>query len=223
MQWVIQCDERRPICSQCERAGRICTKALTRFVFESDIQRGGNVARLRQTCKPHPGFIRWKPIVGTKSGSHGMSEIPEYRSAIFIRSPSNSRSDSLAAKIVNMIQSTARTERDILVLGEFLPALPARIGSNAALDASAHAFLLFYGCRIHGEKRDQSTYTTAYTRALQELKLAISAEQSLASAETVCAALALATVEILRADDFLHVGWASHTRGRLRLDVYYVL
>ena len=95
-----------------------------------------------------------------------------------------------------MIESTARTDKDILVLAEFLPALPARIGSNIALDASAHAVLVFASSRLHGEEYNHPAHAAAYTRAVQALKVCISTERSTVSEETVCAAVALANVEV---------------------------
>ena len=151
--------------------------------------------------------IRWRPVLegATKSqsqasylNSHARSKSVQPPPSLSVaRPPDATWSESLAARVAKVLDLTVGTGHDILLFGEWLPDLTARIGNNGTLDAAVEALLISHqNVLMNTPDRDDAGQVQAYGRALQALKADISVDQRTIGAETICAALALCSVEV---------------------------
>ena len=159
----------------------------------------------RQNSKLSRRGIRWRPVVEASSRSQSTcrktrvrhSQSPESDLPSLVPSAiSYSPSQNLAARVANVLDSTAGTGHDILILGEWLPDLTSRVGCNPALDAAMEVLLLSHRNLIDKPNRDDATLAHVYGRSLQALKAQINMKSETIGTETICAALALCTVEV---------------------------
>ena len=159
----------------------------------------------QQKCKPAGRGIRWRPVIEsgirtnmpctTASVQSSQSPSSDF-STPEAHAPNPSSSESLAARLNDVLDSTARTGHDIMILGEWLAEITPRIGYSIALDAAIEALLLSHKALIDRESRDDVAMTKVYGQALQALTTAIGCEKEEISTETICAALALCDVEV---------------------------
>ena len=189
----------------CEKGGRQCTGALTPFVYQSEMGKAEVAAISQQRTEPSKRGIRWRPVIEGKSLSQipststrpGGSSIPEPLPINSVRrSVSPSASAQLADRLAYTLNSTAGTGRDIRVCGEWLPELACRIGRNDALDAAVETLLLAHRNLIERDSPDLQQEIRAYGQALTSLTSQLSDNRDSPDVETICAVLALCTVEV---------------------------
>lgn len=149
--------------------------------------------------------IRWRPVVEAGSRSQTPYAKAQVRSSQSpdseLSSPaacavSPSASESLAVRVVKVLESTARTGHDIIVLGEWLPEMVSRIGFNPALDVAIEALLLAHEKLVSKGVRNEIAISQVYGRALHALNAELYTGREDISTDTICAALALCDVEV---------------------------
>lgn len=145
--------------------------------------------------------IRWRPVIESKSRSQipSTSARPCGTSILECLPPSSVRgstSAQLADRLAYTLNSTAGTGRDIRVCGEWLPELACRIGRNDALDAAVETLLLAHRNLIERDSPDLQQEMRAYGQALTSLTSQLNDNGGSLDVETLCAVLALCTVEV---------------------------
>ena len=184
----------------------MCTGALTPFVYENEMIKAEVVEIIQEKLQqPSRRRIRWRPIVegnakpqarGSKTPVRSSSN-PKLELATQVpRPPVPSRGENLAARVASVLDWTAGTGHDFIILGEWLPDLTRRIGNNDALHAAIEALLVTHRNLIDRQTRDDAAQAEAYGQALQALKAEISVDRGNFEADTICAALALCSVEV---------------------------
>ena len=94
----------------------------------------------RKSNKPAGRGIRWKPVIEAKSRRlQARSDNPGNSTPV--STPGPSQSESLGARVAQVLQSTANTGSDILIMAEYLPEVPARIGHIPALHVAIETML----------------------------------------------------------------------------------
>ena len=164
------------------------------------------VEAVLQDPKSSSRGIRWRPVIEAKARSQtpptsrhlqrSQRRTPEISNAL---SPSVPSSDSarLAERLAYTLESTKGTGHDILVCGEWLPELAPRIGRNDALDAAIDTLLLAHR-DLNAESKDHRQQIRTYGQALTKLNVQLTNTRNKPDVETLCAVLALCTVEVCR-------------------------
>ena len=201
---------------QCKKTGRKCPGPFSPFIFEAGTVAVQNGAVRLNQCIPPETKIRWKAIYRhhiqsensdqtkrSKPGSGTISDVQTFSRAsarsITPRLPLHigaNSTETLACRLGHALHTTKGTGYQFTALGEYLPYLPSRIGSNRALDAAAQHLLLLHQSFVSPQFANLSVQLQAYGRALRALKLELEDKQENASAETLSAALALCGVEV---------------------------
>ena len=189
---------------QCEKSGRYCPGIITPFVYQAEMEAVGAAL---QEPKSSNRAIRWRPVIGGNARSQTPptskhlrrphSRTPEVSSAPSPSVPS-SESVRLAERLAYTLESTKGTGHDILVCGEWLPELASRIGRNDALDAAVDTLLLAHR-DLNAESKDHREQISAYGQALTKLNTQLTKSRNNPDVETLCAVLALCTVEVNQA------------------------
>jgi hypothetical protein len=149
--------------------------------------------------------IRWRQVIEAKPRSQlplrnmrpCETPTPESPSSNSVRdSVSPSTSTQLAIRLAYTLNTTAGTGYDIRVCGEWLPELACRIGRNNALDAAVETLLLAHRNLIERDSPDFQEQIRAYGQALTSLAAQLNDNGDNVDVETLCAVLALCTVEV---------------------------
>ena len=219
----LQCDETQPICMQCEKAGRVCTGALTPFIYHNELSRPEVGIVVQQDSPANVRKIRWRPVLEAKARVRTTStrKLPPKKQEVNSRSlgysaPSvySMTSGSLAERLAHIIDRTRGTGYDVIVCGEWLPDVVCRIGHNAALDAAVETLLLAHRNLTQPYSRSiQQAQIRCYGKAISALKVQLDSNCEHIEMETLCAVLALATSEFLNGSDIEQPAWISHSGG----------
>lgn len=207
----MQCDEQLPACSECVRAGWLCPGYDRRWKFVDE-----NKQLVRKQRKTHRAGTR--PLgasgaVGTESGTpaHSQSKAGDRRLVFYkaqrlgnavchagIFWPLNSETDRHAALFVSLIgNDRAQSLFPLQAVGSFLPSIPARLGRNAALDATIASLCSIYVDFLTGKKTVGSNATVQkYIAALRALQDCIDDACLRLQSETICAAIIIQMCEV---------------------------
>jgi hypothetical protein len=213
----MQCDENRPVCDRCLRAGRECVyppqfhfiDTNTRFAVP-DIQ--------EQPALPRTGTEDLKTrlaLLQGEGGNDGMIykfQLLRYRSTTppssprsssppVLKAPSLSRGEKLASALAASFKSPPYGYQ-LHHLGRYITEIPRRLGHNAALDIAVECLLQSHTQLLQAIQSSQpsSQPSPEYMRALQTLQHVIADPVLGTSTETVCATMLMAHYEVRRPD-----------------------
>ncbi|KAL6895092.1 hypothetical protein GGI43DRAFT_429200 [Trichoderma evansii] len=196
----IKCDEVRPICERCLRAGRECVfppqfhfvNTNTRFAApetreRSALQRTG-AEGLNAKLSLLYELLRYRSATPSSISRDSSPPVP--------KAPSLSRGEKIALKLAASFKIRPDGYQ-LHHLGRYIAEIPCRLGHNPALDIAVE-------CLLYPE----------YMRALQTLQKVIADPVLGTSAETVCATMLMAHYEMIaperRPQQYIaHAGGAS--------------
>ncbi|KAH0489426.1 hypothetical protein TgHK011_009856 [Trichoderma gracile] len=246
----MKCDETRPVCDRCLRAGRECVyppqfhfiDTNTRFAVPetrelSTLPRtGAHDLKARLTMLHEEGgedgmiykfqLLRYRSTTPPSSSRSSSPPVP--------KAPSLSRGEKLASALAASFKGPPYGYR-LHHLGRYMTEIPRRLGHNAALDIAVECLLQSHTQLLEAIELSQpsSQPSPEYMRALQTLQNVIADPVLGTSAETVCATMLMAHYEMMaperRSHQYIaHAGGASKlifVRGprRVRTDFEYNL
>ncbi|KAF1808733.1 hypothetical protein P152DRAFT_443078 [Eremomyces bilateralis CBS 781.70] len=160
-----KCDQQRPACSRCARLQVACVGAgKQRFKFAEN--------RTIDRLESH-----------TPSTNPSPCRSPEAAALVVPASPSN-RLTLVTSAFLSTLRVTD-IRYDPTAYGEFLTEIPRRLGANAALDASVHAFSVGFPQIYSHEKSPE--VVESYFRALAALRTSLDRPSEASSINTLCA------------------------------------
>jgi hypothetical protein len=101
-------------------------------------------------------------------------------------------------ELVDRLENVQQSGSRLQLLGRVFPALVARIGHNAALDAALKALLDVHGQFLRSGRNTKTNDMGHYAEALCLIRKDLDLQRSKTSSETVCAAHILALYEVSR-------------------------
>ena len=210
---LLQCDEREPVCLNCEKSLRKCPGPLSRFIHHK-ISDGGSAksrpelrakSSRKSTSQPvvgHSPGLAWPQTMGAAyplgPRSSGIQDLPLmlHDDTCFPLPVPLSPSESLSMRLNHTLHSTNGTGNAISNFVDFLPFVPPRIGHNTALDAAIECMLLAHDSIVHPHLSNEASKLRQYGLALHALRTELDTTDDSPTAETVCAALTICTCEV---------------------------
>ncbi|KAE9379533.1 hypothetical protein N431DRAFT_500082 [Stipitochalara longipes BDJ] len=175
----IKCDERFPVCANCERAKRHCPGPKARFIR----------------------------FIGPGNEEHMRGDTVQI--TVLTRPPSCSRSESLAASLASRLNGIKEIGYQLQTLGKFFPHIVPRVGHNPALDAAVKCLLGAHKSFIARSKTSCNDDLRNYNHALSLIRKDLNQYQSRTPSETICAAMLLCRYEILKLDSAAYLTHAG--------------
>ncbi|KAN0114622.1 hypothetical protein V8E51_004166 [Hyaloscypha variabilis] len=175
----IKCDERFPICANCERAKGHCPGPKARFI--------------RFTGPGNEEHMRGDTVQIT----------------ILPRPPSCSSSESLAATLATRLDGIKEIGYQLQTLGKFFPDIVPRVGHSPALDAAVKCLLDAHQRFIVGKISSCDEHLRNDNHAMYLIRKDLNQLRSRTPSETVCASMLLCRYEVLNRDTrawFTHAG-----------------
>lgn len=207
MNSAFQCDEKWPICSQCEKSKRDCPGPLTPFIYETGRLTASKRSDLESSAATEP---RTYPL--RNSTSLRSSPGPRSRKSTSVlpfdhdsACPTTSSvplavcpkaSELLAADFIQMLQATHGTGHAFNFIGEYMSLVPVRLGHCAALDAAADCLLFAYQGLLSSHSKHEEGQLSRYIHALRELRIKLDSGRS--NEEIVGAALMICAFEVIK-------------------------
>ncbi|EXJ57782.1 uncharacterized protein A1O5_12340 [Cladophialophora psammophila CBS 110553] len=195
----IKCDERTPICSQCEKSKRHCTgpDSPFRYQYGSPEQHAQLVQALDAISIHEIDGDKWPDCL--KRNGIAQSEATTDPLAPVIPL---TQSERLAATLISALERPSGFGARLQQIGSYFGQLPPRIGRSGALDAAVNCFLYSFTAVSVGQPRNKSLELARYCTTISALRreLAQYDDNGLLStpSETLCASLLLAQYEILK-------------------------
>lgn len=161
-----QCDQARPACSRCARLGIPCIGCgQQRFKFKDETE-------ALRVAKAQP------------TGPAAAAAAAPTRDKTFPSRPLSSLAARACGAIVSVLQ-ISDPRYDLLAFGPFIDEIPSRLGTHAALDASADALASAFSC-VH-TKRITPQSLAKYARALRSVQDSLQSPGTAYSEQTLCA------------------------------------
>ena len=161
-----QCDERFPICANCERSKRHCPGPKARFIR----------------------------FIGPGNEEHVRGDTVHITA--LSRPPSCSRSESLAAKLASRLDGIKEIGYQLQALGNFFPYIVPRLGHNAALDAAVKCLLGAHQTFIAGNRTSSDQDVKSYNHAMSLIRTDLNQLQRRTPSETIYASMLLCRYEV---------------------------
>ncbi|KAI1613218.1 hypothetical protein EDD37DRAFT_338744 [Exophiala viscosa] len=192
----IKCDERQPICFQCEKSKRHCTgpDSPFRYQYASEEQHVQLLVALQTVSFD---------VNGDDKINHNPSPVP-IRGVVQETSRTlhvipYTQSEKLAASLIEALDRPCSFGARLQQMGPHFRYLPYRLGHSKALDASVSCLLQSYTLISKGQPRNHALELASYGNAIRSLRIELSsADPSKTTPETLCAALIMAQYEVFK-------------------------
>ncbi|KAF5679764.1 hypothetical protein FHETE_655 [Fusarium heterosporum] len=172
-----KCDKAQPRCARCTRLNIPCVNVgKQRYKFKV------------QTLEPGTDTLTLQSISSTdedNSSSSQSSRSPLLFRHEIMRVPSN-RTTAVTHTLVSRLEITD-LRYDITCYGDFLRYIPARLGRNEALDASADALATTFSSLYQRQGYQTVEALTKYGRAIKSLRICLDNPAKARMPETMCA------------------------------------
>lgn len=209
----MQCDEVRPICERCLRAGHECVyppqfrfvDTNTRFALPETRERSALQRTGAEDLKAKLSLLYG---VGDDDGMIHKFQLLRYRSTTpssssrdssppVSKTPSLSRGEKLASALTASFEIPPDGYR-LHHLGRYMTEIPCRLGHNPVLDIAVECLLQSHTQLLEANQFSQPSNqpSAEYMRALQTLQNVIADPVLGTSAETVCATMLMAYYEV---------------------------
>ncbi|KAM0260402.1 hypothetical protein ACHAQJ_002804 [Trichoderma viride] len=227
------CDEARPVCERCLRAGRECVYP-PQFRFVNTNTRFAVPETREQPALQRTGAEDLKAKlsllygVGDDDGMNYKFQLLRYRSTTpssssrgssppVPKAPSLSRGEKLASALAASFEIPPDGYR-LHHLGRYMTEIPCRLGHNPALDIAVECLLQSHTQLLEAIQFSQpsSQPSPEYMRALQTLQNVIADPVLGTSAETVCATMLMAYYEMMAPERRSHQ-YIAHAGGASKL------
>ncbi|OQU99850.1 Fungal Zn2-Cys6 binuclear cluster domain-containing protein [Cladophialophora immunda] len=195
----IKCDERTPICFQCEKSKRHCTGPDSPFRYQY-----GSVEQRAQLLQALDAITVDDNGGSTSASSLKWNRIAQLEETIdpVATVVPLTQSERLATTLISALEIPSAFGARLQQMGFHFGKLPPRLGRSRALDAAVNCFLYSFTAVSMGRPRNQSLELARYCTAISCLRqeLAQYDGDGLLStpSETLCASLLLAQYEILK-------------------------
>ncbi|PTB65735.1 hypothetical protein BBK36DRAFT_1120201 [Trichoderma citrinoviride] len=228
-----ECDENRPICDRCLRAGRECVYPPQFHFVDTNTRFAAPEARERPT-PPRTGTEELKAKLtllhgeGDDDGMIYKFQLLRYRSTTppsssgesspsVPKAPSLSRGEKLASALAASFKAPPYGYR-LHHLGRYMSEIPSRLGHNPALDIAVECLLQSHAQLLEAIQFSQPSTQPSpeYMRALQTLQNVIADPVLGTSAETVCATMLMAHYEMMAPERRSHQ-YIAHAGGASKL------
>ena len=205
--WRMQCDERRPACSECVRAGWLCPGYDRRWKF---VEENKQLAKRYRRNSPCGNGSSGACNEGTRILARGPAKFGEKRLELHeaeklgnglvqvgIFWPLSSRSDRDATLFISIIDND-RAQRllPLQAVGSFLPSIPARLGRNAALDAATASLCSVYVDYLTVKPTGSDATIQKYIASLHALQDCVKDADLRTQSETICASILVQICEV---------------------------
>jgi hypothetical protein len=174
-----KCDKAQPRCARCERLDIPCVNVgKQRYKFKiQTLQRGSSSSST-------PQIVDTDGETSTSSSSQ-KSVSPFLFQQALVKVPSN-KTTTVTHTLVSRLEITD-LRYDITCYGDFLRHIPARLGRNEALDASADALATTFSTLHMPQGYQTIDALTKYGRAINSLRLCLDNPVKARMPETMCA------------------------------------
>lgn len=210
---MAQCNEGRPICERCLRAGRECVYP-SQFQFIDTNTQFATPETPERPALQKTGVDKFKArlsLIYEEGGADGMTykfQLLRYRSPtppsssndsspLIPKGPSLSRGEKLASALAASFQTPLDGYR-LHYLGRYMTEIPCRLGHNPALDLAVECLLQSHAQLLETNLLCQTDPQPSpeYMKAIQTLQNVIADPVLGTSAETVCATMLMAYYEV---------------------------
>ncbi|KAH8905683.1 hypothetical protein BR93DRAFT_968924 [Coniochaeta sp. PMI_546] len=216
------CDQRLPACSECVRAGWLCPGYDRRWKF---VDENKQLVRRYSENGYHNSGRSESPDAQSGVSVHGLYKPGDRRlelyeakklgdavSHIGIFWPLSSENGRNATLFISIIENDmAQSLLPLQAVGSFLPAIPSRLGRNAALDAAIASLCSIYVDHLTTTSMGSSTTIQKYIHTLSALQSCVKDPQLRSQSETICASIIVQMCELMMTRDGGQ--WSGLNRG----------
>ncbi|KAF4976797.1 hypothetical protein FZEAL_6578 [Fusarium zealandicum] len=173
-----KCDQGKPACSRCTRLSIPCIgSGKQRYKFKVQTIEIGT---------DNPQTLTEEETTTSSSDSQSQSSSsPPWTIQTLVRVPSNP-TNTITSALISRLEITD-LRYDLTCYGDFLRHIPARLGQNEALDASADAFATAFSMLHKCQGYQSIAGLTKYVHALKSLRSCLSDPRKARTPETMCA------------------------------------
>ena len=209
---ALQCDEQRPSCTACLRAGWACPGYAKHWKFVDETSRLGRYYATRKFVYDSVHFEMADQSSNFDEDDLTLAQtVVDWRISTFPRA-CNSRTylqrtkmkvprflkvDSLGSALVYSLHSKVRgTLVPLSLIGSFFDFVPARLGHSAALDDAVSCVCAIYHSTVSIPYHLHPEISQSYVKALSSMRAALEDSSLRMGAETLCASILLQLCEV---------------------------
>ncbi|OIW23828.1 hypothetical protein CONLIGDRAFT_686057 [Coniochaeta ligniaria NRRL 30616] len=208
-----KCDERLPACSECVRGGWPCPGYDKRWKFVDENKQLARRHPKNGISKSGPSEVSGLPKTGERRLElYEAKKLGDAVSHVGIFWPLGSEIGRNATLFVSIIDNDmAQSLLPLQAVGSFLPAIPSRLGRNAALDAAVASLCSIYIDHLTVKSTGSNATLQKYIVSLNALQSCIKDPELRSQSETICASIIVQMCELLMSHDGGR--WSGLNRG----------